>query len=115
MAIASSTTEVLPATEPAPAQADEILSIVTRKPMQLLQQEQHGAQGDELFITYGAKPNEELLLAYGFALPDNGDVDFYHVQLAFGVDSGGKYPHRRMSYRSALELMLCCAPFRLEK
>eukprot|EP00958_Prasinococcus_capsulatus_P026281 scaffold4736_cov434-Prasinococcus_capsulatus_cf.AAC.8 len=60
----------------------ETLSIVTRKPMHV----EEGSKSQEVYITYGAKPNEELLLAYGFCLSDNGDADFHHVQLAFGVD-----------------------------
>lgn len=33
----------------------------------------HAVTGQELLNNYGAKPNSELILGYGFSLPDNPD------------------------------------------
>ncbi|KAK9841658.1 hypothetical protein WJX74_009604 [Apatococcus lobatus] len=42
------------------------------------------AKGSILFNNYGFKSNEELLLSYGFMLPDNL-ADFFHITLSLGA------------------------------
>lgn len=43
--------------------------------------------GQELFIDYGAKPNAELILGYGFAVPDNAD-DTILLRVGGGATEG---------------------------
>ena len=40
-------------------------------------------QGELLYSNYGNKSNEELILGYGFALPNNL-ADFFHIMIGFG-------------------------------
>ena len=40
-------------------------------------------QGHPLYSNYGNKSNEELILGYGFALPNNS-ADFFHVMIGLG-------------------------------
>jgi hypothetical protein len=53
------------------------ISLVTHDPI---------AKGEEVFNNYGAKPNAELVLGYGFAIPDNPDDTI--VLLIGGLDQG---------------------------
>ncbi|CAD7964193.1 unnamed protein product [Amoebophrya sp. A25] len=57
----------------------------TREPdyeIRLLCQQPGGVkEGKEVFISYGAKSNHELLLGYGFTIPDNAAHDFFEVLL----------------------------------
>ena len=46
-------------------------------------------QGEEVFSNYGHKSNEELILSYGFVIPNN-QADFVHVSLGFSADDTGK-------------------------
>ncbi len=46
------------------------------------------AQGSVLYNNYGFKSNEELLLAYGFMLPENM-ADFFHITLSIGTTAAG--------------------------
>ena len=46
-------------------------------------QEGYG-EGDEVFVSYGAKGNHELLLGYGFAIPGNPNDSW---QFIFGLDA----------------------------
>ena len=46
-------------------------------------------QGDKVFSNYGNKSNEELILGYGFVIPDN-PADFFHVSLGMDAQSSGK-------------------------
>lgn len=43
-------------------------------------------EGAEIFNNYGAKPNSELLLGYGFTLPDNPD-DTIVLKIGGGADA----------------------------
>lgn len=72
-------------------------------------------QGEEVFSNYGHKSNEELILSYGFVIPNN-PADFVHVSLGFSADDTGKdvlpciLPLNRITrqeaWQSATELML---------
>ena len=46
-------------------------------------------QGHALYSNYGNKSNEELILGYGFALPNN-PADFFHVMIGLGRQPGGE-------------------------
>lgn len=48
------------------------------------------SRGYELFNNYGPKPNAELILGYGFALPHNPD-DTIVLKLGGNAGSGGKW------------------------
>jgi len=49
--------------------------------------------GAEIFNNYGAKPNSELLLGYGFTLPDNPDDT---IVLKIGGGAGDDVPRREV-------------------
>lgn len=57
---------------------------------------QHAVQGAILFNNYGFKSNEELLLSYGFMLPDNL-ADFFHITLSLGAPPAAPQPESGMS------------------
>lgn len=42
-----------------------------------------------MFSNYGHKSNEELILGYGFVLPDN-KADFFHISLGIVPQAEGK-------------------------
>jgi hypothetical protein len=45
----------------------------------------YACAGNEVFNNYGAKPNDELLLGYGFILPDNPE-DFVSLKMGTSAD-----------------------------
>lgn len=49
-------------------------------------------QGSEVFSNYGHKSNEELILSYGFVIPNN-PADFVHVSLGFSAGQLGWQCH----------------------
>lgn len=49
------------------------------------------AQGQTLYINYGHKSNEELLLGYGFVLPDN-IANFVKVTIGAAARPGAHVP-----------------------
>ncbi|CAD7967659.1 unnamed protein product [Amoebophrya sp. A120] len=61
----------------------------SNKSVQILCQQENVPAGGEVFISYGDKPNEELLLGYGFALDQN---QFDAFEIVIGLE---KYDQAR--------------------
>ncbi len=60
-------------------------------------------QGSPLYSNYGNKSNEELILGYGFALPEN-QADFFHVMIGLAdkpTSEPGLHPSH-LVYRPAV-------------
>ncbi|RYP15857.1 hypothetical protein DL765_005471 [Monosporascus sp. GIB2] len=55
-----------------------------------LQSRQHYSSGDQVFNNYGMKTNAELLLGYGFMLPESPDFhnDYIHIKTKAKTEAG---------------------------